>query len=135
MFSDITGILRDLIQLFPNAEQRAKATEAINEIEKSIIDGQNATNAAEAATGSLFIAGWRPFVGWASAIGAVYGLLLQPVFSWFALILGAPQPPVVDISVLVSILFAILGIGGLRTYEKQKGIETGSITKIFKGKQ
>lgn len=134
MFSDITGILRDLIQLFPNAEQRAKATEAINEIEKSIIDGQNETNKAEAATGSLFIAGWRPFVGWASAIGAVYGLLLQPVFSWFALILGTPQPPVVDVSVLVSLLISLLGIGGLRTYEKLRGVETSALGKIIKGK-
>lgn len=134
MFSDITGILRDLIQLFPNAEQRAKATEAINEIEKAIIDGQNETNKAEAATGSLFIAGWRPFVGWASAIGAVYGLLLQPVFSWFALILGAPQPPVVDVSVLVSLLISLLGIGGLRTYEKLRGVETSALGKIIKGK-
>ena len=134
MFSDITGILRDLIQLFPNAEQRAKATEAINEIEKAIIDGQNETNKAEAATGSLFIAGWRPFVGWASAIVAVYGLLLQPVFSWFALILGTPQPPVVDVSVLVSLLISLLGIGGLRTYEKLRGVETSALGKIIKGK-
>lgn len=134
MFSDITGILRDLIQLFPNAEQRAKATEAINEIEKAIIDGQNETNKAEAATGSLFIAGWRPFVGWASSIGAVYGLLLQPVFSWFALIFGIPQPPVVDVSVLVSLLVSLLGIGGLRTYEKLRGFETSAIGKIIKGK-
>ena len=67
-------------------------------------------NAAEAASGSLFKGGWRPCVGWLCAIAFGYHFVLQPVIPSF------------DMGTLLTVLGGLLGIGGLRTYEKQKGL-------------
>jgi hypothetical protein len=125
----ITGVLKALIELFPNAEQRAKAASAIQDFESKIVEGQNETNTAEASHSSIFVAGWRPFVGWASGIGFVYGTIAQPVLSWLVLMVGIPAPPTVDVTALASLLFGMLGLGGLRSFEKSRGIDTKVIKK------
>lgn len=77
-------------------------------------------NLAEAQSKSLFVAGWRPFIGWSSGIlfglGCIYDLLIYPLLSDFGI--HAIQ---VDLGPLITILAALLGLSGLRTYDKIKG--------------
>ena len=81
-------------------------------------------NKAEAASGSLFKGGWRPFVGWTCGIAFAYHFVLQPLLIFvFAYIgLETPDLPKFDVGTLLPVLGGMLGIGGLRSYEKTKGL-------------
>jgi hypothetical protein len=78
---------------------------------------QTDVNKAEAETGSLFIAGWRPAVGWVCVCGFAY-TVLHPWISWAANIRGIPLPPMLDPEPLNTLLFGMLGLGAMRTVEK-----------------
>lgn len=79
-------------------------------------------NAREAAHPSIWVAGWRPFYGWIGGSGFGYAVLAQPLLSWLATIKGWPTPPALDAELLMVVTFGLLGIGGLRTFEKRKGL-------------
>ena len=79
--------------------------------------GQLEVNKIEAANPSLFVAGWRPAVGWGCGAALVYNTLIAPMFH-----LG-----IADIGFLQTILLAMLGMGTMRSYEKAKGVETQAI--------
>ena len=81
-------------------------------------------NATEAASGSLFKGGWRPCIGWICGIAFGYHFVLQPVIIFIVALVGIeiPELPEFDMSTLLTVLGGMLGIGGLRTYEKQKGL-------------
>jgi len=80
-------------------------------------------NTVEAAHRSTFVAGWRPFIGWTCGVALLYTYVLQPV-----LVFGLAQTgylvalPGVDITALMPVLMGILGLGGLRSWEKIKGV-------------
>lgn len=73
---------------------------------------------------NLWASGWRPFYGWVGGVGFLYTVLLQPLLAWYALLRGWPTPPIVSSDTLAVVVTGVLGIGGLRTYEKQKGVTT-----------
>jgi hypothetical protein len=79
-------------------------------------------NAEEAKSASVFVAGWRPAVGWIGAFGLGYAAVLEPVIR-FAAVVGFGYKgafPVLDTSITMQVLFGILGLGAYRTYEKVK---------------
>ena len=81
-------------------------------------------NKAEAASGSLFKGGWRPFVGWVCGIAFAYHFVLQPLLIFVLIVFNVniPELPEFDMSTLLTTLGGLLGIGGLRTYEKKSGL-------------
>tara|TARA_R100000935_G_scaffold14658_1_gene29302 strand:+ start:116 stop:517 length:402 start_codon:yes stop_codon:yes gene_type:complete len=81
-------------------------------------------NKAEAASGSLFKGGWRPFVGWICGFALLYHFILCPLIIFVVTISGVAIPPLpeFDMGSLMTVLLGMLGIGGLRTFEKQKGL-------------
>ena len=85
---------------------------------------QMAINKEEASSGSLFKGGWRPFVGWVCGIAFCYHFILQPVIIFIVAIIGVniPDLPEFQMNTLLTVLGGLLGIGGLSTYEKQKGL-------------
>lgn len=87
-----------------------------------IVQGQIDTNKAEAASPSVFTSGWRPFIGWICGMALAYQYLARPLAAWAFAIAGHPLPvmPGLDDS-LWELLFGMLGLGGLRTFEKIKG--------------
>ena len=76
----------------------------------------------EIAASNLWASGWRPFYGWVGGVGFLYTVLLQPLLAWYALLRGWPTPPIVTADILTVVITGVLGISGLRTYEKQKGV-------------
>lgn len=86
--------------------------------------GQIAINKVEAAHSSIFVSGWRPATGWCCVAALAYQFVLSPVLRFLALITmdTPPEFPVLDSSQLTPILLGMLGLGGLRTYEKSKGV-------------
>jgi hypothetical protein len=89
-------------------------------------------NKVEASSGSLFVAGWRPAVGWVGAAGLAYSAIIQPVASWVARVAGhyAGTFPSINDDLLLYILGGMLGLGGLRTIEKIKGVSTNDLTDV-----
>ena len=79
-------------------------------------------NMKEAESPSLFKGGWRPVVGWICAGGLFYQYILNPLLAWGSLIWMFPVPPLLDIGTLMTLLFGMLGLGSLRTYEKKEGV-------------
>ena len=108
-------------------EARAKAERAVKAqltAHLAKIDiAQLGINKQEAAHRSVFVAGWRPFIGWTCGVALAYTYVVQPI-----LIFGLGQAgylvslPTMDIGEMMPVLMGILGLGGLRTFEKFKGM-------------
>lgn len=114
---------RILGAVLPDAEARQKAIlDALGKVTDGDIE-QLKVNAAEATNPSLFVAGWRPAIGWCCALALFYQYLLLPIGLWVCRISGQAidSPPVLD-DALWELMFGMLGLGALRTIEKVKGI-------------
>ena len=80
-------------------------------------------NKAEAAHKSVFVAGWRPFVGWVCGVALSYHFILAPLLQFSFALAGMDQElPEFDFSQLSTVLMGMLGLGGLRTFEKMNGV-------------
>lgn len=97
-------------------------------IEADLLDGQMRINEQEAAHHSIFVAGWRPAVGWVGVTAMAYQFILYPLMVWLWTFLqakgvipvGLTPPPILDTEALWVILTGILGLGTARTIEKLK---------------
>lgn len=84
---------------------------------------QIGVNSAEAGSTSLFVAGWRPFIGWICGAAFAYKFVLAPAAAFALTVAGHPVAlPVLDFTEMSTVLLGMLGIGGLRTVEKIKGV-------------
>ena len=81
-------------------------------------------NKAEAQSGSLFKGGWRPAVGWTCAIAFLYHFILKDLIIFGCAMAGVvlPELPTFDMGSLMTVLMGMLGLGGLRSFEKYKGL-------------
>jgi len=99
-------------------------------LDQAIDLAQIEVNKAEAAHSSVFVAGWRPAIGWIGAAAMAYQFLLYPLMLWVWTYLQGTgwipkeltPPPVLDADQLWVILSGILGIAGMRSFEKTKGV-------------
>jgi|TARA_R110002020_G_scaffold260588_1_gene474936 hypothetical protein len=100
-------------------EIQAKLTDSLAQVDLA----QLGINKVEAAHRSMFVAGWRPFIGWTCGVALMYTYVLQPV-----LVFGLAQAgylielPRMDLGELMPVLMGMLGLGGLRSWEKVKGV-------------
>ena len=83
-------------------------------------------NKVEATHKSIFVAGWRPFVGWVCGVAMSYHFFIAPLLQFGFALGGIDQDlPEFDFSQLSTVLMGMLGLGGLRTFEKMKGVAKG----------
>jgi len=99
-------------------EKRAEIEVQLLEIENQGLQAQIELNKIEAQSASVFVSGWRPAAGWVCVLGLFYTFLLQPLLAWAT----SSKPPEIDTTLLIQLLFGMLGLAGIRTYEKGKGI-------------
>jgi hypothetical protein len=125
LIGPVTGLLDKFVE---DKDQKAKlahdlATMADRHAQE-LATAQIEVNKAEAASGSLFKGGWRPFIGWVCGGAFAYHFVLQPVIVFGVLTAGVDLPPLpeFDMASLMTVMMGMLGLGGLRTYEKQKGL-------------
>ena len=117
-------------RLFPDKTQAEKDQVAL-QIQQLVVAQQQAqaqadVNKQEAASASIFVAGWRPFVGWVCGVG--FGIsFLGPLISYIAALCGKTGIvfPNLDTGTLLTLLLGMLGLGGMRTAEKISGLKPG----------
>lgn len=85
---------------------------------------QIAVNAAEAAGGSFYNSGWRPAVAWICVVAFGLNYIVNPLIAQFLVLIGAEIPIVAafDMATMMPVLIGLLGLGGMRSYEKVQGI-------------
>lgn len=116
-----------LKRLWPDASEaeKAKLTQFLAQLdaEAKARQAQIAVNQVEAANPSVFVAGWRPAAGWICVLALAYQYVVYPLLLWLVMFwpnLTAPRPVLSD--VLYELLFGMLGLAGMRTYEKLKRV-------------
>jgi hypothetical protein len=125
LIGPVTGLLDKFIE---DKDQKAALAHEIATMSErhaqELALSQIEVNKAEAASGSIFKGGWRPAIGWVCASAFAYHFVLQPVIVFIVLTAGVELPPLpeFDMASLMTVMMGMLGLGGLRTYEKQKGI-------------
>lgn len=112
-----------LDKVLPDPEAKAKAQQEILGALMASDLAQMEVNKAEAGHRSIFVAGWRPAVGWCCAFALAYMFIIQPLLNWFLQIwYPGIVPPALDTSVLLELVLAMLGMGALRSFDKVKGV-------------
>tara|TARA_R110000796_G_scaffold113881_2_gene225619 strand:- start:1530 stop:1928 length:399 start_codon:yes stop_codon:yes gene_type:complete len=124
LIGPITGLLDKFI---PDKDQRARlahdvATMAQNHAQE-LAKAQLEVNKVEAAHKSLFVSGWRPFIGWTCGLG-MFGNFITIPFANFALALFSYDIviPLVPLETMMPVLMGMLGLGAMRTYEKKNSV-------------
>lgn len=128
------SILQVLGRVLPDPQAAAEAKMRLLELaqqgdlaqldaDMKVAIGQLEVNKAEAQSGSLFVGGWRPGVGWVCVAGLAYQFLAYPLLAWAGSNLaGWTAPPELDIFTLLTLLSGMLGLSKLRTDEKIRGV-------------
>ena len=127
--SAVAKVVDSITGLIPDKRARAEAKERLEHelvtTANTALLAQLEINKTEAAHRSLFVAGWRPFIGWTCGLGIFWEFLVRPILGWIILLQGGgPEllPPSVVNDYLFELMTGMLGIAGLRTFEKMRGV-------------
>jgi len=130
IFNFANGVLE---RIFPNPKDRLEAQTKLAELQQNgelaklasetdLAKGQQAINVEEAKSDNLFVAGWRPFIGWTCGVAFAYHFVVQPFMAFICALFGyIVTLPVFDMQSLLTVMMGMLGLGALRTVEKVKG--------------
>jgi Holin of 3TMs, for gene-transfer release len=136
----IAGILKPIsdiiLKVVPDKSAAAAAVAQLNEMQaqgalqeellqlQSVTSAQSDVDKVEAESASMFVAGWRPYVGWVCGTGLALSCIVAPLFTWLAALAGHPVVfPKLDDPLLQATLAGMLGLGHItRTVEKIQGV-------------
>ena len=129
MLTALIGPVTSLLDKFiEDKDQKAKLAHELSTMAEKhaqeLAKGQLEINKAEAGHKSIFVAGWRPFIGWTCGVALAWHFVIAPFIMFFSAYFGLDMPalPDFDMGSLLTVLMGMLGLGGLRTLEKYKGI-------------
>ena len=133
-------------RVWPDPIRRAEEIRKLQELQQSgdvarlnahvqLLTGQMRVNEKEAEHKSVFVAGWRPFIGWVGGFALAYQFIFYPILLWLWAIATIAftipegfEPPVLPVADdLYTIILGMLGIGAMRSYDKKNGTATQSI--------
>ena len=124
LISPVSGLISEFIE--DKDERNRLAHEIATLAEKqhhAEVMAQVQVNKAEAAHKSLFVAGWRPAIGWICGLGMPANFIIVPMTNFGLALAGSPiVVPLIELETMMPILLGMLGLGGMRSYEKAKGI-------------
>jgi hypothetical protein len=125
IIKEVGGIVSEVI---PDADKKmdielkfAELADKADQRENDLLMGQIDVNKEEAKSANLFVAGWRPFIGWGGGAACIYTWIIAPMFNLNAL----------DADKIYPIILAMLGIGTMRTVEKMNGVATSLNGKVL----
>lgn len=126
-------------KIWPNVADQAREIRLLEELHQKgelaqlnaqvqLLTGQLKVNEKEAGHKSIFVAGWRPFVGWVCGIGLLYSTILEPLMRFVARLSGyIGDFPVIDTTLTMQVLLGMLGLVAARTREKEKGVHKDTL--------
>ena len=126
-------------KIWPNPADQSRELRLLNELAQKgelaelnaqvkLLTGQLDINKVEAASKNLFVSGWRPFVGWVCGLGLAYASIIEPVMRFIAKLNDYTGTfPVIDTSITMQVLLGMLGLGAMRTREKEKGVHRDNL--------
>jgi hypothetical protein len=135
-------------RIWPDPVKRAEELRKLEELKQKgdlaeldahvkVMLAQMGINAAEAAHKSVFVAGWRPFIGWVGGAAMAYQFVVYPMLIWLWKVLqvsgvvpvDVEPPPVLETGALFSIVTGMLGIGAMRSHDKKQRVQTDRLGK------
>ena len=127
IFDAVTPVINKVLAFIPDPQQKLEAQQALMQGLSEWDSQQTAINLAEASNNSVFVAGWRPFLGWTCGAAFAYKFVLQP-FLVFMLVafhsdFDVKLLPSLDWTEMSTVMFGMLGLGGMRTFEKIQGVK------------
>lgn len=131
ILGDIIGAVKDLAsEVIVDKDKKNEILLRVKELEAKADEysheemmGQIEVNKVEAASSNIFVAGWRPAIGWVGASALAYSYILQPFIGLWM------KVPALDLNGLYNIVIAMLGVGAMRTYEKVKNVPDAKAIK------
>ena len=110
-------------ELHTSEEEKLDKKILMQRIQQKLAEKQLDVNAKEASHRSVFVAGWRPAIGWCGALALFFSFILSPCIEWYAKFSGMDiVPPAIETGPLLAIVTSMLGVAGMRSFEKAKGI-------------
>ena len=129
MLQALIGPVASLLDKFiEDKDQKAKLAHEISTMAtrhaQELAKGQLEINKVEAQHRSMFVAGWRPFLGWGLSFAMIWHFVLVPLITFICAFAGMdiPDLPFFDMESLMTVVLGMLGLGGLRSFEKAKGL-------------
>ena len=121
----VTGLLDKFIEDKDVKNKLAHEVATMSEKHaQELAKGQMEINKTEAAHKSLFVAGWRPAIGWICGLGMASNFILIPMANFVLALTGSPVViPLLDTGEMMPVLMGMLGLGAMRTYEKKEGVQ------------
>lgn len=127
--TDLVGEV--VVDVDKKKELEYKVKELLDKVDERYHDellAQAEINKIEAAHPSIFVAGWRPFIGWVGGVGLAYNFVLSPFIEFTSRAAGyTGEMPMPDTGQLMTLITAMLGVGAMRSYDKHKGTDTKQI--------
>lgn len=128
MIEALIGPISSLLDKFiADKDQKAKLAHEVATMAQKhaqeLAKAQLEVNKAEAAHNSMFVAGWRPAVGWCCVLGMAGNFLVIPMAN-FILVLSETNIviPLIELETMMPVLMGMLGLGAMRSYEKVQGV-------------
>jgi hypothetical protein len=109
--------------LHTSEEEKLDKKILMQRIQQKLAEKQLDVNAKEASHRSVFVSGWRPFIGWCGGFALAFEFILSPAIEWYSKFAGLNlTAPEIQTGPLLAIVTSMLGVAGLRSFEKAKGI-------------
>ena len=110
-------------ELHTSEEEKLDKKILMQRLQQKLAEKQLDVNAKQASHRSVFVAGWRPAIGWCGAMALFFAFILSPCIEWYAKFSGIDiVPPAIETGPLLAIVTSMLGVAGMRSFEKAKGI-------------
>jgi len=110
-------------ELHTSEEEKLDKKILMQRLQQKLAEKQLDVNAKEATHRSVFVAGWRPFIGWIGGLALMFSFILSPCIEWYAKFAGIDIiPPAIETGPLLAIVTSMLGVAGMRSFEKAKGL-------------
>lgn len=127
IFDAVTPVISKVLAFIPDPQQKLEAQQALMQGLSAWDSQQAAINQAEASSNSIFVAGWRPFLGWTCGAAFAYKFVMQPFLVFIIVACSVKFDvkllPALDWAEMSTVMFGMLGLTGARTFEKMQGIK------------
>ena len=116
----ISGVIDDL---HTSEEEKLDKKILMQRIQQKLAEKQLDVNVKEAGHRSVFVSGWRPAIGWTGAFALMFEFILSPCIEWYSKFAGLNlTAPEIQTGPLLAIVTSMLGVAGMRSFEKAKGL-------------